>query len=55
MTDADARRWMEKVFRLNQNYVLVLKHFEKGKLPPTSKDTRCQPVRFDGDRVQMLR
>jgi len=35
VTDAEAQRWMEQVLRFNTNYVLVLKHFETNKLPPT--------------------
>jgi hypothetical protein len=35
ITDADARRWLEEVERLNPAYLLVLKHFEVKHLPPT--------------------
>ncbi len=35
INDADAKRWMEQVQRFNTNYVLVLKHFEAKKLPPS--------------------
>lgn len=35
VTDAEVQRWMEQVLRFNTNYVLVLKHFEANKLPPT--------------------
>jgi hypothetical protein len=35
ITDAEAQRWMNQVLSFNTNYVLVLKHFEKAKLPAT--------------------
>jgi hypothetical protein len=35
MPDREAERWMKQVLSFNTNYLLVLKHFDTKKLPPT--------------------